>query len=204
LTFGEDGMLYVLEDDEGAILRVDPSSGQLSVFITDDELAEQTAIAAIDLGNHIVGGPGRTLYLVSHGEPAAILAVEPGMRARVVTDSPELGEAEGFLTLDREGNLVLMNKERGVVQRIRPDGTLTVLLSVERLAAIFGDEVRLAGGAAFDAAGHFFLTEDDTESIARLDAAMQGGIWIDEPTVRAVTGSDPDYESSIAFSPVRR
>jgi len=201
LTFGEDGMLYVLEDDESVILRVDPDSGAVSILVTDDEMAEQTGITDIDLGSHIVGGRGRTVYLVTRGDPAAILAVEPGPRTRVVTDSPELGEAEGFLTRDADGNLVLMNWKQGLVQRITPDGTLTPLLSPERLAQIFGDEVSLAGGAAFDAAGNFFLTEDDTESIARLDAALQGGIWIDEPTVRAVTGSDPDYRSGVAFSP---
>jgi len=201
LTFGADGMLYVLDDDAGMILRVDPASGEASVFITEDQLEEQARIGDVEIGGYLVGGRGGEIFFGNQGDLPGFLAVGPGPTVRVLISGANVGEFEGFLTLDRDGNLVIVDGERAMIRRLTPEGELTTLIPQIRLEEIFDDEVRFAGGAVYDSDGNFFLTDDKSDSIARLDPSLQGTVWIDADAVIPATGTDPDYQGGIAFAP---
>ena len=63
------------------------------------------------------------------------------------------------------------------------------------------DDVDLEGGIAFDDAGNFYVAEENTDSIYKFDAALQCSTFVISPTIKAVTGVDPDLEGGIAFAP---
>ena len=75
ITFGSDGFLYAIDDSSNALLRVDPLTGKVNVFVDSAAFDSVAGLTTVAIKGGIVAGPGGILYVQSRGTPTAVLAM---------------------------------------------------------------------------------------------------------------------------------
>ncbi len=201
LALGADGTVYVIEDNSGSVVAIDPSTGTATVVGTAAELGEVIAIADVEFGSNLIVGESDEVFVTTRGIPPGVLALTAGSAGRIVTSGNALGAIDGFMTRDHGGNLVMVDRDRDMIRRISTGGALSIAVTQSRLEETFGGEVRIDAGIAYDTAGNLYVADDNSESIATFDAEGNGRVWIDVAAFVAVLGVEPDLRAGIAFAP---
>ncbi len=210
IAFGSDGFLYVNEHESNSVLRINPSTGAVTVLVDRDTLIlllptpPPPDTARVAMQSSIVGAEGGMIYSASDGIPDAIFAITSGgVPSLLANGTPPFNDLDVFMTRAQNGDLIISdNSGADTIHRVTPAGVVTTFISKAELDAIVApNSVDLEGGIAFDSSGNFYVAEENTDSILKFDSTLNGSIWIREAAIQAVTGVIPDLDGGIAFAP---
>jgi streptogramin lyase len=212
IAFGDDGFLYVNDDTSNNVLRVNPATGAVSVYVTKAQLEALVGHTNEDLEQGIVGAEGGVVYTASPTytpDPQAIFHIAPGGTPSVLAsgapfDPGQLGDALGFMTRAADGDLIVADQKVDAMFRVTPAGAVSTFLSEAQLEApaCVGGEVDPGAGIAFDGAGNFYMAENNTDAIYRFYATLQCSQFVSAAAIQAATGVAPVLDfGGIAFAP---
>ncbi len=205
MAFGSDGMLYVNDEGSDSVLQVNPTTGAVSVYVSEATLNALGGITNASLDSAIVGAEGGILYTAGDDDdnpPNAIFSVTGGIPTVLASGSP-FDDLDVFMTRAPNGDLIIAdNSGSDTIHRVTPAGVVSTFLSESALETVTGQDVDLEGGIAFDDAGIFYVADEATDSIWQFDIGLNGSVFVTESAIQAVTGSSPDFEGGIAFAPV--
>jgi len=202
IAFGSDGFLYAIDDSSNALLRVDPLTGKVSVFVDSAAFESLAGLTTVAIKGGITAGPGGILFVQSNGTPTAVLAISPQGTPSVLSSGDPLQALDQFMTRASNGDILIADESPDVIHRINPSGGVGTFLSQAQLEAANGGPVTPRGGIAFDGSGNFYLAESNADNILRFDIGLNGTVWVAASVVAAATGVAPNFNGGIAFEPV--
>jgi len=200
IAFGSDGMLYVNEDASETVLQINPSTGGVSVYVSQATFEALGGITLVDFNSPIVGAEGGIIYTASDDDPDAIFAIAPTGTPSVLASGSPFNDLDVFMTRALNLDLIIADDSIDTIHRVTPAGVVSTFLSEAQLEAVTGADVDLEGGIAFDSSGNFYVAEENSDSILRFDSALNGSVWIPAAAMQAVTGMAPDLDGGIAFA----
>lgn len=210
VAFGSDGMLYLCDDRDPFVYRVDPSTGGVSVVVGPSDFDALSGISDVDLEEGIVGAEGGIVYVAadngSDTNDDVIFAIDITTdTVSVLPDDPSFSDLDVDMTRHPNGDLIV-GDDTGAsnVLRVTPAGAVSVFIPKATIDAVASTSSSdLEGGLEFDAAGNLYIGENATDSILRFDSTGGSGtVFVDAATIQAVTGTAPDLNAGMAFSPV--
>jgi hypothetical protein len=204
IAFGSDGFLYVNDNSSNSVLRLNPSTGAVSVFVSKATLDTLPGVSPVNLAGGIVGDALGNIYVVS--APAAgqqaVLKIASGGLPSVLASSVPFSDLDVFITRAANVDLLVADDSGAdTVHRVTPAGLVSTFLSESQLSLVTGALVDLEGGLALDSLGRFYLAEANSDSVLRFDTALTGQVWVPKATIQAVTNAAPDLQGGIAFAP---
>jgi hypothetical protein len=204
IAFGSDGFLYVNDDSADSVLRVNPSTGAVSVHASKATLDAVPGVSPVNLAGGIVGDALGNIYLVS--APAtgqqAVLKIAAGGVPSVLASSVPFSDLDVFITRAANGDLLVADDSGAdTVHRVTPAGLVSTFLSTTQMESVAGVQVDLEGGIALDSSGNFYLAEANSDGILRFDTALTGIVWVSAASIKAVTNAPLDLQGGIAFAP---
>ncbi len=228
LAFGSDGQLYVVDDNNNTVLRVDPDSGAASLFRSNAQLLALKAAGATSFNpeSGIIGTPDGKIYVADEGgtEPRGVVELDIANSANdgLLTSGGEITGSPHFMTRGPTGDLFLADPNSATsidqILRIDPDtGDVTVFLDEAQIIAAVGDplvtNISPDAGIAFDDAGNFYLAEELSDSILRWDVddfalgtidTASGSVFTSRAALEAafgIGGNTIRLDAGIAFAP---
>lgn len=213
LAMSDDGFLYVNDDTCDCVLRIDTSTGAVSVYVTKAALEALQLGSTVDLNSPIVGAEGGVVYIASDGVPDTIFAIAAGGVPSVLSADPVYSDLDVFMTRHPSGDLIIGdNAAADTVRRVTPAGVVSTYITKAALEALIGGlDVDLEGGNAFDSSGNTYLAvqsvefgpagQINTPYILLFDTSVVGSVWLGPTDFSTVTGVDADLNSGIAFAP---
>ena len=213
LAMSDDGFLYVNDDTCDCVLRIDTSTGAVSVYVAGATLEALQLGSTVDLNSPIVGAEGSVVYIASDGVPDTIFAIAAGGVPSVLSADPVFNDLDVFMTRDPSGDLIIGdNAGADTVRRVTPAGVVSTYITEAVLEALIaGLDVDLEGGIAFDSAGNTYLAvqsvefgpagQVNTPYIFLFDTSVVGSVWLGPTDFSTATGVDADLNSGIAFAP---
>lgn len=201
LAFGADGNLYANDREAEVVIRVVPGTGAVSVLATAAAL-DTAAGTDINLNTGIVGSEDGTIYTLSDDAGDIVFAVTSAGAVSVLASGATFSDLDVFMTRSANGDLIVAdNSGADTIFRITPGGSVTVFLTQAQIQAASSDNGSdLEGGIAFDAAGAFYIAENDEDEILRFANPPAGGVFVSAAAIQAVTGVRPNFDGGIAFS----
>ena len=215
LTIGSDGKLYVSDDSSDSILSVDPFTGDVSVLVSEDDIENIVGISSVDLDGGIVATEDGRLYVASDGEPDAIFEINLATGTAIVLASgTPFKDLDVFMTLAPNGDLIVADDSGSqTIFRVETSGdgkgTVSEFITHQQLHDVIGHSIDLEGGISFDAAGNFYVAEENTDTVYKFsgydEAAgtidpASGEVFTNDFALRAATGSEADLEGGMASS----
>lgn len=204
IAFGSDGFLYVNDGDTGSrsVLRVDPSSGAVTVHTTAASLDTLVGGGPVELNGGIAGAPGGIVYTTSDAAPATIFQVDQAGNATILAQDAAFIDIDGFMTRDPNGDLLVADDNGDRIHLVDTGtGAVSTFLTKAAIEAVSGGaDAGTDGGIAYDSDGNFFMADSVTGHILMWDTLMNGSIFVTAGDVQAVTGVAPSYFGGIAFS----
>lgn len=200
-----------------SILKVEPN-GDLTEFISSEEIKDQTGMDAADCGNTGLAIDENGNVYFSEDESNSVLKATPdGDLSTFVTEASILAvtgltevELDNGMTIGLDGNLyftdnpnITDNNDQGVdlgsvLRATIPAGELSIVLSTEEILEVTGkDAADLQGGIAFDCSGNLYVTDQENDNngnsddlILKLTTGGELSIFVTEDDILAVTGGD--------------
>lgn len=174
LIVGDDGLLYVVDEENDAILSIDPGTLAVSVLTSAADILGLAEFGTInDLGGLILSADGTTLYLAVDGDPnngIVQIDVSTGVPSVLATDAV-FDSLSVFMVLAPNGDLIVADESGGdELYRVTPGGDVSVFLSSAELDAATNASTDLEAGFWFDADGNFYLADGQTQTVYRFDA----------------------------------
>lgn len=201
ITMGPDGFLYVLDDDSNDVLRVNPATGDVSIFISETTIQAATGIGDFEPDEGIVAAADGSLFISNDGNPDGVVEISAAGVPSLLATHPDWTDFDLAITLDAAGNLVGQDDNSNAIYRITRAGVVTELISEAAITAVLGQDARLDSGIAYDAAGNLFFGDDGTDSIQRFTPSGELTVVLTEPQIEAATGDNPDLVGGFAFAP---
>ncbi len=203
IAFGSDGFLYVQTDNSPEeVVRVNPTTGALSILIDNATLDAIPGVSNIDLEIGIVGSENGLLYLVTENNPHGIVAINLALgTGTLLASGAPFVDTDKFMTRAPNGDLIVADSDADVLFRVTPAGVVSVFLSENDLESVTGSDIDLLGGFAFDAAGNFYVTDGDEGVVLRFDTNLVGSVWLTANDLLNTTGFVPNLTAGIAFAP---
>jgi len=202
IAFGSDGFLYVNDEYSDSVLRVNPTTGAVSVYVNKATLRALVGNMEVDMECAIVGAEGGIVYAASDRSDTIFKITSGGTPSILAGGTPPFSDLDVFMTRAPNGDLIIAdNSGSDTIHRVTPAGVVSTFLSKAYLEACIGQNVDLEGGIAFDDSGNFYVAENDTNTIYKFDTALQCSIFVDAAAIQAVTGIDPYLGGGIAFAP---
>ncbi|HIC82310.1 MAG TPA: hypothetical protein EYP07_15305, partial [Kiloniellaceae bacterium] len=171
LVVGSDGFLYITEDDTSSVLRVDPSNGTVTVLTTQAAMEALGGISTIDIdgGGLLLSADGLSLYVASDGTPDAIIEIDIASGTpTVLASGAPFSDLDVYMELAPNGDIIVADDSGAqTFYRVTPEGVVSGFLTTEELEAVFSGSINLEGGFWFDSDGNFYVTNQDTDEIAR-------------------------------------
>ena len=105
------------------------------------------------------------------------------------------------------GDIIVVDGGEDNVYRVTPAGVVSEFLSNADIEDVFGGGVDLEGGIWFDSDGNFYLTDEDSDAVAKfpsVDSATgavdpAGAVILSEADVLAAFGGGADYKAGAVF-----
>jgi outer membrane protein assembly factor BamB len=203
IAFSSDGFLSVIDDASDSVLKVNPTTGVVSVHTNRYALLGLAGFTNVDLDNGNVGAPGGVIYVASDGSPSTIFEIAPNGIPSVLTSDPVFRDLDVFMTRAPNGDIIVADDlGADTIFRVTPAGMVSTFLSESQLETVTDGDVDLEGGIAFDSLGNFFVADRASGCILKFDTSLNGSIWVSSSDIGAVTGVFPGLEGGIAFEPV--
>ncbi len=208
------GSLYVTDEISESLLKVNPTTGAVSVHTSDADFEGVSGIIDSEIEGGIAVSPdGKTLYVTSDEPPNTVFAVD------VATGTPSVlasfgSDLDTFLTLAPNGDVIVADDDSSnSISRVTSGGVVTAFLDESTISSVIGGGTPdLEGGIAFDEFGNFFLAEEGTDGIYRWPVAdlsfgtidtTSGALFLSEVFASASLGvASLDYEGGIAFGTI--
>ena len=203
ITIGSDGKIYVGDDYSDSIVSIDPASGAVSLVVNRADLVGLEGISSVTMPGGMVAGPDGMIYVSSDGSPDAIFAIDttttPATPTVVASGSPFV-DLDVFMTLAPNGNLIVADDAgASTIYQVDPaTGETSVFLSSEDISAVVGRSADLEGGLTFDAAGNFYIAEENTDGIYSWQVDPGTGAIVADSGQAIATGLG-DLEGGIDF-----
>lgn len=206
VTLGPDGSFYIGDLFNFVVERVGPD-GNLSVVAGNGAYGTPSPgpATSTSLGapNGMVVDKEGNLY-IADAQDDLVEKVTPGGTLSVVAGTgtggpPTPGPAVNSnlnspqdVAVDAEGNLYISDGSNGVVEKVTPGGTLSIVANVGQ-----------PGGLAVDSAGNLFITDRSQSQVLKLDAqgmlsVIAGTGTTGAPTPGPATSSDLFAPSGVA------
>ena len=205
LKFGVDGILYATDDENDAVLRFDPETGDASVLADRAAFNAAISLTELDLEKGLVASENGLLYVFSDGDPEAVFSVCPNGTVSVVLSGAPLIDPDQFAARTPDGDILIYDDGGDdtvddVIRRITPGGTASNFLTQSQIGAVTGGPQPAGRGFAFDDSGAFYLAENNA-GILRFDKDLNGIRLVTAQQISQITGISPDF-GGIAFAPV--
>ena len=203
ITVGSDGFLYVSEDNTENVLKINPTTGAVSIFTSHASLDALGGITSTDLESSIVAAPGGVIYVGSEGSPNAVFKIDSTGTPTVLASGAPFKDFDVFMTRAPNGDIIIADDSlANTIYRITPGGVVSVFLSEAAIDAVNGgSSVDLEGGIAFDSSGNFYIAEENSDNLLKFTPGLVGSIFVSSASFSAQLGFDVDWESGIAFAP---
>ena len=202
VALGSDGMLYVIENETSSILRCNPDTDDLSLFVEAQSFVDLDGITSVNLHGGIVADNSGTLYAVSYGSPCAIFKISTDGTPAVLVSGSELGRPDDYAAIGPEGDLFVTEEGNNDILRITPEGVVSIFLYESDMTSITSaGSAEVEGGIAFDTWGNFFVAEDTMHHILRFDTVPTGTVFVPADEMAELTGYDPNLDGGITFVP---
>ena len=202
VALGSDGMLYVIENETSSILRCNPDTGELSLFVQAQTFIDLDGITSVNLHGGLVANDDGTLYAVSYGSPCAIFEISTDGTPTVLVSGSELGSPDDFTAIGPGGDLFVTEDDNNNILHITPEGVISIFLYESDMKAITGSgSAEVEGGIAFDALGNFYVAEDTMHHILRFDTVPTGTVFVSANEMTELTGYFPNLKGGITFAP---
>ena len=157
------------------------------------------------------GGEEGALYVASVGFPHALFVMdtEGTSSPDVLATGPPLASLNGFITRAPNGDLIVADSGADMIYRVTtPGGLVSQFLSSTELQSCVGQPPDLIGGIAFDDRGDFYLAEENTDSIYKVDTDLNCSLFVSEAEMEEAKGEgldiDVDLKGGICFAQQRR
>ena len=203
MVFGSDGFLYVTDDENEAVLKVDPLTGVVTVVARpEDFLALLPGGSSIDVEKGIVAGPDRDIWVFSDGDPEALFRICANGEIALVRSGFPLLDPDQFATRAPDGDVMIVDDgAAGDVRilQIPATGPIETFLTTAQLQAAIGASPVGGGGIAFDSKGNFVYAVP-VFGVFRFDQEKSASTFVSVTAIRNVTGITPVF-GGIAFEP---
>jgi len=205
LTFGNDNNLYVGENTSNNLLKVNPTSGAVSIFVTEATFNAVAGITSIRLEEGLVGTADGLIYIASD-DPDQVVSVDisnPGSPTVLVTSGAFNDPSDSHATLAPSGNLILADRGSDTMHQVTPAGVVSTFISEATLeaAGCINGEVILVG-IAFDSAGNFYLVNIGVNpGIYKFTTSFTCSLLVSEATIIAVAGGVAARLGGMTYSP---
>ena len=173
IAAGSGDSLYVTEAKLDAILEIDRVTGEVSVLVSQEDLATALDTSEVKLNGGIALSPDETtLYVVDDQGTDELVKIDISGDTPVITvlaseeDFPGgVTDKDRFLTTAPNGDVILVDSETNDIFRVTPEGVVSVFLDDEDIAAILtSEEYDPTGGIDFDLDGNFFIAQSEPPS----------------------------------------
>lgn len=219
LSIAADGNIYITDDRNESILKINANSGNISVLATKADILAATGFDSIDIQEGLVTGADGYIYVSSEDrgddssttvrEQDAIIRISPdGSIINILMSNDTIADPDQFMTLDSDGNLIVASDEGDTEQIFKVDildGSVTQLISTFDLESLLSDlppDIDVRGGLAYDALGNLFIGDSDEDLILKFDANGIGSVFITEADIIAITGQvSASLGAGFAFAP---
>lgn len=98
IAFDSTGSLFVNDDSSDSVLKVNPTTGTVSVHTSEAAFLALVGITSVDLGGGIVGGLGGVIYTVSDGTPDAIFEIASDGTPSILASGSPFSDLDVFMT----------------------------------------------------------------------------------------------------------
>jgi hypothetical protein len=209
MTFGIDNQIYAVDDENESVLRFDPQTGEVSVFVSETALQDALGVGqTVDLSTGIAASNYGFLYGFSDGTPNAVFAICPNGAVKVLHAGPPLEDPDEFATRAPNGDILIVDdggdETPQTIQRFTQAGDFSTFLTEIQLEAVTKMDLNPEAGLAFDSEGNFFMGETGSQSILKFDKDLNGIIWVSRDDIEKVTMVVPSLTGQIAFAPEYR
>ena len=204
ITVGSDGKVYIIDQDNQAVIRFDPETEEVTVLVTSAGLSAALQFGdARALEKGIAAGTDGLIYAFNEAGPPAVYAICSDGTTRLVARAGLIRDPDKFNTRAPDGDIIISDDAVPArFLRMTPEGAVAVFLTNGQIGAAAGAAVNnLDGGIAFDGDGNFYLAERNSGSILRFDQDGNGEVWVTRAKLLAATGIEPALRGAIAFAP---
>ena len=212
---------YLVDDQTDSILSFDAQTGgSASVFISKAALLSASGNTNVDLNGGITTDSSGNLYIVSDQIAAQeLFKITPNGTISLLTSGSPLVDADNFLTVDPNGNVVVADdgddpnsSAKTAIYRVTQSGVVTTIANKAALDAAVGTVANLEGGLVYGAIpgiknqlnSYLFVGDEGSDSILRIQTDVNPAVidvLISAADITAVTGTVPEIEGGIAFIP---
>ena len=204
------------DEKSDSIISVDPATGAVEVVVSKAQMDALEGVSGVDLEGGIVAGPDGQLYVASDTSTDVIFEIDTSAQpatVSVLADVPEFKDLDVFMTLAPNGDLIVADDYASTsIFRVETSGddkgSVSEFISKDQLEEVVGRSADLEGGIGFDAAGNFYIAEENTDSIytwtdyneetGEIDGSS-GTLFVSQSDLEAGLGDNVDLEGGIAF-----
>ncbi|MFQ5560984.1 MAG: hypothetical protein ACE5FU_10440, partial [Nitrospinota bacterium] len=202
IVFGSDGFLYVSDDTAQAVVKIDPSSGNVSLGTSKSGFEALAGISTADMEAGIDAVDGK-IFALSDGSPDTVFEIDiaTGLPSVLASDI-RFDDIEKFMTIAPNGDLIIAD-EGGLDElfRVTQSGVTSLFLTNQQIKDVMGRSViDLEAGLTFDLNGNFYLGEENGDDIYMWQADSTPGSII--ASSGSVFLSDTDIEGAFGLARV--
>lgn len=203
IALGGDGFVYVNDSITDSVLRIDPDTGSVSVYVSAVALTALPEITAPSLFGGIVGDDQGNLYVASNGTPDALFIIQPDGTPSTLASGVPFGNPSRFIARAPSGDIIVSDTT-GIIHRIALPGNVSTFLSQAQLRRVTGSSVSLDGGIAFDSSGHFYLADPNQDQILRFEqGSLAGSVFVTREMLQAAVSNFINLGAGLATVPLR-
>ena len=204
------GFLFVQDDESKDLLKIDPLTGIVSSFTTEEDFEALAGVTSFDNSWTLSGGNG-SLFAASDGNPQAVFSIaKDGTPTLIASDAPFADLDEGS-SIAPNGDFIVFDDSEDNIYRVTPSGDVSIFLTEAQILAVTGDSDTDITGMAFDRAGNFYAADEEggVDSILKwsvddLSAGTinpnSGSIFVSEDDIEIATGFSPDLDGGMVFA----
>ena len=207
ICLAPDGFIYGVESVTDNVLKMNPSTGTVSIFTAKAAFTGLAGITSVELSAGPIADAAGRLYVASDDTPPALFEINTSGTPRVVINNT-LNDPDTYLAIhpDNGDILVVDDVSLDKVFRVTRAGVISTFLSKAQIEAVSGASADLEGGIDFRGRS-FYLAEENEDIVMKFDIDEHGNydgngsIYLTKASVQTATGIAPDYDGAIKFFP---
>ena len=190
LTIGPDGQLYVLNQGDSALLRVDPDTGFIELLVDAEGFTSVPGVVSPQPSSGIAVADDGTVRLATDGESGGVVGIDP--QGSLSLFAGGLPRGLGGMAIAANDDLFVVSPQSDTLLAISPDGISRDFLTQADLQAVNGGGFSSFGlGIALDSLGRLVVLEAGQTAILRFDTATHEGTrFVDSGALAGAVGGE--------------